>query len=1398
MNRMLKNTLKLLIAFFIISNISFFTAKSIAEGIDNEQNVNISITPKTQIDIVLSKARSKVNVNNFENDIIEALANCGINSEDVKVQAVNAEQVNLETAFSWQSDVSSSIGSLSLTNNGQNVVMKGNRTNAGKNVIWIEPSGNQEQSFNFNYNIDFGDSFKAAGMLLRVKQTGTNQLSGYMLSFNKSGQDYYTTSGTNGAIWKFTYNGVHTTNMTKTLVKSLSIKQSGTLVVSATDSEIKISGGGLSSTVTCEIDSEYTTGNGFGFFSDHYSHNCEQIGAFTLTGINLTTISTKSFKEVLQLPDWRNAAEKFLINVDDYENEELKDKTAYSELLSKLMNENMHFLSWGNLKNKTQFENLIESNNSKGIYNENTDYDDCIEKTALYIKEVIEKIRNTSSQYVIVNNPININVTPSDITNNTIDSEWPYGKWRIEHDYTYYQNNLGQFAESGRLIDNFITTFNKTGKYQIYYKDSLVYPSEIYVHRKPIARIGITRDENNITLESTSYDLDEYSTKNKGISEEEWKWKTYEETTWTEGKLETINPDKDYLVSLRVKDNQETWSDITTRYITSNLNSPPIACFDLTENTITKYEKLEIDDYSYDPAGGEITKRLWEIYKDGNLIYSGETPKDDFSDADLGEYTIYLTATNNRGLTSDRFGRKFTIIEDEVAPEVIITPTECDWVKSQVVHLEFYDEGSSQVKYYKYAITDSQDAPIEYSDEITRTEDDIEITGQGRKYLHIIAVDNEGNISHDRIAGIYNIDNSGPEIEVSGDFTNEQIEELKINISVTDKWCGLKTIKLDGEIIESGDQILTRNGTYVIESEDIIGNIERKEITVNNIYRKCDKNLGHPDYDINYGTCPICDKFSELQITQTKLTYNGKEQGVGYDIPEGITIVEYYNSEIQKVKDAGEYEYELKVIYDGIEYDTGIKGKIEILPKEITIKNIETEEKDYDATNIVNIINGELVGVEEGDAVIIIMPKTGTAESSEAGDWKVQIDDIILTGERATNYILKQPEYGSIMAKINKIETELEIECPDKIYDKKVPNPSKKSGENTSVVKYKYYKHGEDEELEAPVTVGEYDVQGYQETDTNYLPTISEKVTFKIEPKELTVENIKTEERNYDETDIVNIISGKLVGVEEEDDVEIVIPETGIIEKTGAGIWNVQIDDIVLTGKDVSNYTLKQPEYGEITAKINYAEAKLEIECLDKIYDKKVPEPSKKEGENTSEVKYRYYIHGEDEEIEEPVAVGEYDVQGYQENDENYSSTVSEKVTFKIEPKEITIEGIKVKDKEYDGTKFVKISGGTLRGIIEGDEVHAILPEEAYSESENVGKWNVEIPIIEIEGQDAKNYILKQPDSDNITVNILLKEIEEPIPQTGIENTNLIIICVSALAIVTIGTISFIKYKKVK
>ena len=620
--------------------------------------------------------------------------------------------------------------------------------------------------------------------------------------------------------------------MTKTLLKGLSINKSGTLNVKVTDSEIEISGGGLSSTETYTFTEEY--GNGYGFFSDHYSHDCSQIGSFTLTNINLKTTNVRKLEDVLREPDWREEAIKVLVNVNDVVNQQLNNPTTLGELLTRTVNDEIYYTAWGQTVNKTQSEQFIKANNNNGIFINNTNYTNSINQTAQYIKGLINQRK--SSEYVILNENTILSAADSSIMKNTANSQYPYGKWKVVHDCEYYENNMGQYAKSGQYISDMITSFDKTGKYEIYYEDQSTQPSVIYVHRRPVAEIDVKRNGNSVTLTSLGYDLDSYS-KNRGISEEEWKYRKVGETTWTNGKLTSITSGVDYLVQLRVKDYQNTWSAPVSKYITTN-NVQPIASFKIKNNNVSIYENVEVVDGSYDPYGGTITSRKWTVFKDGTQIYEGSTVLQNYLNYGTGKYTMKLQVTNNRGMTSETFSRNFTVIPDDEAPEFVATPTSCDWQSSVTVNVKFSDRLGSGFKSYQYAITNSQSTPSSWSSAIAKSTDNIKITQTGIMYLHIKAVDNAGNTSADRAVGPFKIDNVAPTGSLSHSPTNWVNTDVKIHWSVADANSGVKQIKLpDGTIktTATGDYTVSQNGTYTFVVYDVAGNTLTLQETVTNI-----------------------------------------------------------------------------------------------------------------------------------------------------------------------------------------------------------------------------------------------------------------------------------------------------------------------------------------------------------------------------------------------------------------------------------------------------------------------------------------------------------------------------------------------------------------------------------
>lgn len=573
---------------------------------------------------------------------------------------------------------------------------------------------------------------------------------------------------------------------------------------------------------------------------------------------------------------------------------------------------------------------------------------------------------------------------------------------------------------------------------------------------------------------------------------------------------------------------------------------------------------------------------------------------------------INFTATNNgnyKFILVDNVGNSRDYIVtinniDRTVPTITVNPKNSNWVQEIEVKIDILDNQSG-VKYYKYAVTDSKDTPTTWSENIASVNGKVTIDTETEKYLHIIAEDNVGNITSDNVTGPYLIDRTNPTIQVIGDLQTIVVDELTLDLEANDVPSGVATFKMDGEVIFNGNHTFNKNGKHTLEAVDKAGNTYSTEFEITNIYYECDAGLEHPIYSSTYDSCPICEAYKGLKVTDAADIYNSEKQGVKYENPRNAEIVEYYDGIKENPENVKEYEYELKVVYEGNEYKTGVWGKYTITPKIITIEDIIATNKVYNGNTTVVISGGRLIGVCEGDNLYFELPLTGEAESKNVGQWKVSIAEIKLIGEDAPNYILKHPEYGDIMVEITS--------------------------------------------------------------------------------RPLRIINLSGKNRIYNKETTVEIIGGEFDNLVEGDDVVATIPKTGEAESPDTGTWRVAIEEIILSGKDVGNYTFTQPEYGEIMVTISKETGILVIGCESKKYDRELIEPYVVEKNTTSEVIYKYYKAGTDEEIERPYDIGKYDVVGYAETDGNYTEVESNKVTFEIkkpDPPSISIESRVVKVNE--------------------------------------------------------------------------------------------------------------------
>ena len=184
------------------------------------------------------------------------------------------------------------------------VEMYGNGTYSGKGAAWLNWQYHDINivEMSFNYDIDFGDSFNAAGVIFNITDTNpedehSGELSGYMISFNET--NAWGNSNNDGGrfrsagrstLWKFTYKkGKNTDNMEKLdKIKELNIPKTGKMSITITDTSYIIDVDSGRYVETIDIGEQINVDkNAIGFFSDHYEHSCGDVGYFRIDNISI-------------------------------------------------------------------------------------------------------------------------------------------------------------------------------------------------------------------------------------------------------------------------------------------------------------------------------------------------------------------------------------------------------------------------------------------------------------------------------------------------------------------------------------------------------------------------------------------------------------------------------------------------------------------------------------------------------------------------------------------------------------------------------------------------------------------------------------------------------------------------------------------------------------------------------------------------------------------------------------------------------------------------------------------------------------------------------------------------------------------------------------------------------
>lgn len=219
--------------------------------------------------------------------------------------------------------------------------------------------------------------------------------------------------------------------------------------------------------------------------------------------ISVTSTKSKTLQDAISDVSWRDGAERFVIFVEDeYQNymtpgADTEDPNSYAELLSSLLDSNIHLIALGSDTNAAQLNALLSQLNEEGLYYKNNPSSTAMDQAEEFIREILRQ-EAQDTMYVLVNERLDYNKLYRDYNGDpqwiwTADGNTPYvavgaagyqehfqkfqdnpsilaQKWEYFHDSDYFDNSLGLASFDQEWIAHEVNVFDKVGKYEVDYR----------------------------------------------------------------------------------------------------------------------------------------------------------------------------------------------------------------------------------------------------------------------------------------------------------------------------------------------------------------------------------------------------------------------------------------------------------------------------------------------------------------------------------------------------------------------------------------------------------------------------------------------------------------------------------------------------------------------------------------------------------------------------------------------------------------------------------------------------------------------------------------------------------------------------------------------------------------
>ena len=420
----------------------------------------------------------------------------------------------------------------------------------------------------------------------------------------------------------------------------------------------------------------------------------------------------------------------------------------------------------------------------------------------------------------------------------------------------------------------------------------------------------------------------------------------------------------------------------------------------------------------------------------------------------------------------------------------------------------------------------------------------------------------------------------------------------------------------------------------------------------------------------------------------------------------------------------------------------------------------------------------------ENGANAVLMLKNSYLRTLAAGEYTIRLTIKPMSENYADNSGNDAPADVVLKLTVEKKTPSIgHKESDEKIYDGKAIGMPTFDTDSDGAVTFEYKRADEDDTAyttEAPKNVGKYVIR-ITTTETDTFKAASSTMEFEIQPKEVTISDVKVADKTYDGTMNATITNAGTLSVNYDgDNLAIVIGKAAYDNKNVGTDKAVSFTGFELSGSAAGNYKLiTQP--ADTTADITAKEITINGATVEgsKVYDGTIEAKitnagtlsDNYDGENLTIVTGSAAYDNKNVGTGKTVAFTGFALAGDAAGNYTLASQPAD-TAADITVKEITINGAAVEaSRIYDGTTDAKITNAGAPSVnYDGENLKVAAGKAAY-DNKNVGKGKaVMFTGFALEGDAAANYKLTaQPDA--VTADITVKEIK--IVDTAVETSKI-------------------------